>query len=323
MAKSKKIKPGLGKGLGALIPSVEYRDKGFRPAESEQNPEDNVGGLIETSKIKRNPYQPRKKFDSQALEDLKNSILKHGVCQPITVRRSIDGYELIAGERRLRATALAGLDKIPAYILDVDGDRQMLELALVENLQREDLNPIDTANGFNRLIEECDLRQDEIADIVGKDRSTITNFLRLLKLPEPIQDSLRTGEIKVGHARALLGLSDKENMLLAWREIVQKGLSARASEQLVKDVESGKIRLVEGADGTVRRMSGKSSKTPLPPEIQVVLEDTEDKLRHIFGTDVKINTKEKERGSITFEYYSKEDLERLMELFSAANEKNR
>lgn len=310
----KKAKPGLGKGLGALLPSIEYSDKGFKfkPKDEQKQGGGESTPMISLSDIKTNPYQPRKEFDAQALEDLKISILEHGVIQPITVRRAVDGYELIAGERRFRASTEAGLDKIPAYIIDVENGSTMLEIALIENVQRENLNPIEVANGYQRLIEECHLTQEQLAAKVGKDRTTVTNFLRLLRLPEKIQESLRKKEITMGHARALLACAEQKNMLLAWHEVINNALSVRATETLAKEIESGKIK-----PGENNKPQKKEPKAIITPEEAYVLADNENKLRHIYGTQVKIQPKTKESGSIEFEFYSKDDLERLLDLFSS------
>ncbi|MDQ1267352.1 MAG: ParB protein [Bacteroidota bacterium] len=309
----KKIITGLGKGLGALLPSIEFRDKGFKVGGVDEDFEGNIP-MIEVSKISHNPYQPRHDFNPEALEGLKKSIQEHGVIQPITVRRAIGGYELISGERRLRASIAAGLHKMPAYILDIDHGVEMLELALIENVQREDLNPIETANGYQRLIEECKLTQESVALKIGKDRSTITNFLRLLKLPEKIQESLRSREISMGHARALLALGDTESILKAFNEVIENSLSVRATEKLVKDIESGRT----GTQLSVKKSSDsvKNGKAALDAETQIILNDMENQLRLLYGTKVKITPKSRESGNIEFEFYSKDDLERLIELFS-------
>lgn len=316
MGKSTKIKTGLGKGLGALIPSVEFStEKGFTMSKDSDNNEDNgFIGLIEISKIRINPYQPRQDFDLEALEGLKNSILKHGVISPITVRKSINGYELISGERRLRASTEAGLEKIPAYILDVNTPLEMLELSLIENIQRENLNPIETAHGYKRLIEEHNYTQEQIADRVGKDRTTVTNFLRLLKLPESLQESVRSKELSVGHARALLGLSDVAKMIWAGNEVFEKKLSVRDTEQLVKQIETGKIL-------DDKKLKSISKKEIISPEVRAVLEEKANKLRQVFGTQVRISPKTKESGTLEFEFYSADDLERLIELFEIVEER--
>ncbi len=316
MAKTAK-RIGLGKGLEALLPSVEFsKEKGMTfKTEDEEMLNDGSFGTIEISKIKQNPYQPRSDFDKQALEDLKNSIIEHGIIQPVTVRRSVNGYELISGERRLRAAKEAGFAKIPAFILVVQSDVEMLEKAMIENLQRENLNPIEIAHGYQRLLEECKLTQEEVAEKVSKDRSTVTNFLRLLRLPERIQESLRSKEITVGHARAMLGLSTQERMQQAWQEIMNKGLSVRASEALIKDIETGKLVFDEKLKRFVKpRPKKKDSKSHVSPETAAVLEDKENKLRHLFGTQVKISTKAKDKGSIEIEFYSPEEFERIIEI---------
>ncbi len=309
MTKSTKIKPGLGKGLGALIPSVEFStERGFTVSKDDEDNSIGIIANIEISKIRANPYQPRQDFDADALEGLKKSILKHGVISPITVRRSINGFELISGERRMRASIEAGLDTIPAYVLDVNTSTEMLEIALIENIQREDLNPIETAHGYKRLIEEYNYTQEQVAERVGKDRSTVTNFLRLLKLPENLQEALRAKEISMGHARALLALSDVAKMIWAGGQIIEKQLSVRDTEALVKQIESGSVNV-----GTKPKQSIK--KPIISEEVKAVLTDKANNLRHSFGTQVRITPKTKESGTIEFEFYSADDLERLLELF--------
>ena len=309
MTKSTKIKPGLGKGLGALIPSVEFStERGFTVSKDDEDNSIGIIANIEISKIRANPYQPRQDFDADALDGLKKSILKHGVISPITVRRSINGFELISGERRMRASIEAGLDTIPAYVLDVNTSTEMLEIALIENIQREDLNPIETAHGYKRLIEEYNYTQEQVAERVGKDRSTVTNFLRLLKLPENLQEALRAKEISMGHARALLALSDVAKMIWAGGQIIEKQLSVRDTEALVKQIESGSVNV-----GTKPKQNIK--KPIISEEVKAVLTDKANNLRQSFGTQVRITPKTKESGTIEFEFYSADDLERLLELF--------
>jgi len=314
MQKTKKNKPGLGKGLGALLPSsIDITEKGIKFSSDEKEHISGQIALIDINKVEFNPYQPRKDFNKKSLEDLTNSIMEHGVIQPITVRKSVTGYELISGERRLRASDNAGYTKIPAYILEVKDDVQMLEIALIENLQREDLNPIEVANGYQRLIEECSYTQEQVAVKVSKDRSTITNFLRLLRLPEKIQESLRNKEISMGHARALLGLSSEERMLIAWKLILEKQLSVRATELLVKEIELGKF---DEKSGKTKKQKKKDAKENVPPETAALLESSENKLRQIFGTQVKIQPKTESTGTIELEFYSIDDFERLLDLLS-------
>ncbi len=313
--KKVQVRHGLGKGLGALIPSVEFnKDKGFKITSESESKEEIKGtvSLIDIDKIKRNPYQPRRDFAPEALEELKNSILKHGVIQAISVRHSINGYELISGERRLRASIAAGLKQIPAYVLDDVSDKQMLEIALIENVQRENLNPIEIAHGYNRLIEECNYTQEQVAERVGKDRSTVTNFLRLLKLPESIQELVREKKLSMGHARTLLALDDQLKMIAASNEIVEKELSVRATEMLVRDIQKGKVKFT--IDGK-RIAPQKDKKDILPKESALQLEEIENRLRHLFATNVKIIPKSQESGTIEFEFYSIDDFERLIEIF--------
>jgi len=246
------------------------------------------------------------------LEELKNSILKHGVIQAISVRHSINGYELISGERRLRASIAAGLKQIPAYVLDDVSDKQMLEIALIENVQRENLNPIEIAHGYNRLIEECNYTQEQVAERVGKDRSTVTNFLRLLKLPESIQELVREKKLSMGHARTLLALDDHLKMIAASNEIIEKELSVRATEMLVRDIQKGKVKFT--VDGK-RIAPQKDKKDILPKESALQLEEIENRLRHLLATNVKITPKSQESGTIEFEFYSIDDFERLIEIF--------
>lgn len=278
----------LGKGLGALIPDMELEEQDQTKRLLE----------VEVSQVKPNPFQPRENFDSIALEELKQSIAENGVIQPISVRIINSGYELIAGERRLRAVRDLGLDRIPAYVLEVNTDEEMLELSLIENIQRENLNPIDEANGYKTLITKCNLTQDEVARKVGKDRTTITNFLRLLNLPGMIQKSLVHGEISAGHARAILSLSDKSQQIDLWKRTVKNKYSVRQVEKLVK---------------SITQLS--KPKKEKRKEINPFIREAEDKLRSILGTQIRIHEKGKGRGGkIEVEYYSDTDLERILEL---------
>lgn len=279
----------LGKGLSALIPDQ------VGTTETAQTEDSNLIE-IRVAEVKPNPYQPRVNFDEQALEELKDSIQEKGLIQPITVRRANSHYELIAGERRLRAAIEVGLEKLPAYIMDVETKEDMLELAIVENVQRERLNPIEQANAYQRLLKECNLTQDEIAQKIGKDRSTITNMLRLLRLPKQIQASVETGEISVGHARTLLALEDKKLQLQIWDKLVKNDISVRKLEKLVKEISEIKPK--------IPIQSKKKS---------VHILNIEDKLRDVFGTKVSVKAKN-EGGSIEIVFYSPEDLNRILEI---------
>lgn len=279
----------LGRGLQALIPDVP---------QSEDNSKAEAIRTVEVSRISANPFQPRVDFDPASLSELKQSISENGLITPVTVRPMGNGFQLIAGERRLRAVRELGYSSIPAYILNIADDTRMLELALIENVQREDLNPIEEALGYHQLITECGLTQESVAQRVGKDRVTIANSLRLLKLAEPIKESLRKGELTAGHARALLGIPGENAQLEAWQKIINEQLTVRQVEKMAQ------------ASGGERK-NKKKSKTSLetPSEVREV----EDTLRRILGTQVRIQ-KRGAGGAIEIEFYSAEDLERLLEL---------
>ncbi len=301
----------LGKGLSALLqrstPEEPRTAPEVRRDDSEQT---NIIASIELDRIKPNPFQPRLDFNVEAQEDLKRSIREKGVIQPITVRRTADGnYGLISGERRVRASQEIGLKTIPAYIVEVKRDEEMLELALVENLQREHLNPIEVAISYQRLIDECDLTQELVAQKIGKDRTTVTNFLRLLKLPAQVQLSLRREEISMGHARALIALPNEAVQLKIWHRITRQGLSVRRVEELVRTIgnkipvpRKGTPATLSPADGGIRNM--------------------ESRLRHALGTKVQIKSHPTGKGEITIEYYSQDDLERIVELISDLEKRN-
>ncbi|MXW14295.1 MAG: ParB/RepB/Spo0J family partition protein [Rhodothermaceae bacterium] len=286
----------LGRGLDAILSN----DGQLR---SEEHAHSLVGGIFElpVGSIKPNPFQPRQEFNEEALESLSQSIAQLGIIQPITVRATRgDEFELISGERRLRAAKLAGLEEIPAYIRPAK-DVRMLEMALVENVQREELNPIEVALGYRRLIEEYGLTQEEVAQRVGKQRSTIANFLRLLHLPPRVQIGLREGVVTPGHARALLSLRDDRAINRLFGETRRKNLSVRDVEQRVK-------LLLRQPD---------TSKKHTPPS-SMYLAQFENKLRKHLGTKVQIIDKAKGSGRIEIHYYSEEDLSRIVELLEGA-----
>ncbi|MHB2149215.1 ParB/RepB/Spo0J family partition protein [Calditrichota bacterium LG25] len=285
----------LGRGLSALIPEKEQVASAVKGAGSLTE--------VEVALVRPNPFQPRQDFDPRKLEELKASIKENGIIQPITVRRKDNYYELIAGERRLRAVSELGYEKIPAYIIEVETKEEMLELALIENVQRDHLNPIEQAQAYQRLIEECNLTQDEVAKKIGKDRSTITNFIRLLKLPPKIRESVQKEEISMGHARALLSVEDKDAQLKIWQKVVKNKLSVRKVEQMVKDFQQKKE-----VEEQARR-----------PKRSVYIQRMEAELREIFGTKVNIRSR-KEGGTIEVEFYSPEDLNRLYEIFERLKE---
>lgn len=278
----------LGKGLSALIPDIP-----------ETSPGQQVENLseISVSNISPNPFQPRTEFNPEALEALKNSIAEKGVITPITVRPFGDEYQLIAGERRLRAVQELGLENIPAFVLHVSSDADMLEMALIENIQRENLNPIEEASAYQRLLDECNLTQEAVAKNVGKDRATVANFLRLLKLPAPIQDSVAKGELSAGHARAVLSCESETLKKELWQKIVKENLSVRQAEDFVKSSRAPQ-------KAPVRKKVDER-----PAEVL----ELENKLRQIFGTQVHVNVKNG-AGDIQVEFYSENDFERIVEL---------
>lgn len=299
-----KNKLALGRGLASLIPT----HSGSLSRSSVVDGDDDGPGAefvrIDLSKIERNPYQPRADFSPDALDELKQSIKEKGVIQPITVRRIPDGYQLITGERRVRASRDAGLATIPAYVIEIGSEEEMLELALIENLQREQLNPIEVAISYRRLMDECGLTQEDVSQTIGKDRSTVTNFLRLLKLPEEIQVAVRHGDISGGHARALVGLDDRGRQMKIFRKILARGLSVRETEQLARNGAQKAPRQV------VRARPGSTA----------TLSSVEDRLRRLLGTRVHVRSLQGGKGEIVIEYYSDEDLDRLIEVLDSIND---
>jgi ParB family chromosome partitioning protein len=286
-----KGKSHLGKGIHALIAS----EVGDEPPVNESIFE------VDIALISPNPFQPRINFDDAAFEDLKRSIKEKGVIQPVLVRPIENGqYQLVAGERRLRASIDLGLKKIPAYVKDIVTDEEMLEIALIENIQREQLNPIELAKGYQQLIDECGLTQDEVAKKIGKDRTTVSNIIRLLKLPPKIQQSLQQGELREGHARALLSIADHKEQEKVWRKALEENLSVRAVEHLAKKVQE-QLKSKSVAKNPKQRKSAYLSRV-------------ESKLREKLGTQVKLRTK-KEGGTIEITFYSGEDLDRLIDIF--------
>ncbi|MEG6565633.1 ParB/RepB/Spo0J family partition protein [Thermoanaerobacterium saccharolyticum] len=272
-------KRGLGRGLQALIPEIDE--------ESPKGVEN-----IKISDIEPNQFQPRKHFDDESLKELSDSIKEHGIIQPIIVRKNDFGYQIVAGERRWRAAKLAGLKEIPAIVKDFD-DQKVMEIALIENLQREDLNPIDEAKAYKSLMEQFNLTQEEISKRVGKSRSSIANSIRLLNLDDEVQNMLMEGKITTGHAKVILALQDAEKQNMIAKKIVDKNLNVRETENLIKEVTSPKKKKRKESDAYIKEI--------------------EDNFCRFFGTKVKI-IHGKNRGKILIEYYSEEDLSRLTEL---------
>ncbi len=307
-----KVKPGLGRGLDALInqQQVEKNEdsvSNYSEIKHDDGKQLDILAKISVDQISPNPFQPRSNFDPATQEELKKSILSHGLIQPITVRRTAqEHYELISGERRLKACKDIGYKEIPAYIIKVDSQEAMLAMALIENIQREKLNPIEIGYAYKRLMEECNLTQEEIAEKVGKDRSTVANSIRLLKLPAEIKESLIKEEISSGHARAIINLPGEILQLEVLQKIKEQNLSVRKVEKLVKKLltspeEPKKSFALASSSQSAMHMSN--------------LNDVEDKLRKTFGTKVFCKQKQDGSGEIHIEFYSNEELERLFELF--------
>ncbi len=304
-----KLKSSLGRGLDALINQQSFDESNpvsnYKEIKIDDGKDYDILVKIPVGMISPNPYQPRMNFDPEALDELKRSILSNGLIQPITVRRFENKYELISGERRLKACKDIGYRDIPAYVIKVETEESMLAMALIENIQREKLNPIEISIAYKRLMDDCHLTQEQIAEKVGKDRTTIANTIRLLKLPKEIQDSLIKEEITSGHARALINLPSPELQLETLYKIREGNLSVRKVEQLVKKL----LRFPEVENKRT------ISFVPKTNSISANLSDIEDKLRKVFGTKVLCKQKQDGSGEITIEFYSYEELERLFELF--------
>ena len=288
----------LGKGLGALIEGANKKEN------------DVVGFIneIPIESIKANPYQPRTEFDEEALMELAQSIKELGVIQPITVVKDKEEgkYILVSGERRFRASKLAGLTKIPAYIKPPAEDKEMLEMALVENIQREDLDAISVAIGYNRLLDEYNLTQEELSKRVGKKRATIANYLRLLNLPAEIQIAVKNKLITMGHARALLSISEAEKQLEVFKMIIDEGISVREVERIAKKIAEGNKPDVEEKP----KIAKKTKK-----EKEEFFKELQDSLSKFLGYDVKIKQNKNGKGKLEISFGTEEDLIKLMELF--------
>ena len=287
---------GLGKGLGALLsePSLIVHQMNAEPMIRDRSP---LIGEISISQIEVNPFQPRSYFNEEALNDLAQSIQVQGIIQPITVRKlSENKYQLISGERRLQASKKAGLEQIPAYIRLAD-DQQMLEMALIENIQRENLNAIEIALSYQRLLSECDLKQEQLGDRVDKNRSTVTNYLRLLKLPPDIQIGLRDNLLSMGHARSLIVIDDIALQLEVFQKILSEGLSVRKTESMV------------------RGLVHKKSNNPVEAAVMTpAMEKVQRQLSSHFGTMIKIKSKNNAKGEISIPFTSVNELNRILDL---------
>ncbi len=281
-----------GRGLDAILGNIDVETLNGNESDVTASI-----GMVPICDIETNPFQPRKEFDSTALEELAQSIREQGVITPITVRRMPDGkYQLIAGERRYRASQIAGLTELPAYIR-IATDGQMMEMALVENIQRENLNAMEIALSYNALIEECQLTHEQLSQRVGKDRSTITNYLRLLNLPAETQLALSSGQISMAHARALINVEDPEEHLAILHDIINRHLSVHQTEQLVK---AGKAE--------------KKPRTVLKDELPSTHSAAQSQMRQMLGSDVEIKRSRRGKGTMTIHFNNDEDFERIMKL---------
>lgn len=304
-------KGGLGKGLDSLIPSGTPKNK--KSVTEEKQPVKVVEKVVEKivekpvelkmkiTEVEPNREQPRKNFDEDALLELAESIKQFGILQPLLVQKRDDYYEIIAGERRWRAAKLAGLKEVPVIIKDFS-DQEVVEIALIENIQREDLNAIEEAVAYKRLMEEFHLKQDEIAERVSKSRTAVTNAMRLLKLDDRVQDMLVQDMISPGHARTLLGIDDKEQQYNLAMRIFDEKLSVRDTEKIVKELQKPKKE---------------EKKKEVDTQMKVIYQQLEERIKSIVGTKVSIQHKNKNKGKIEIEYYSQEELERLIDLFES------
>ncbi|CAN5362646.1 ParB/RepB/Spo0J family partition protein [soil metagenome] len=294
-------KEDLGKGIRALLGGIND-DMKANPAVAAELRDKVSNTFIPLDNIEVNPFQPRADFDQGALEDLSESIKNHGVIQPITVRSlGNNKYQLISGERRLRASKMAGLKEVPVYLRKAD-DQEMLEIALIENIQREDLNAIEISINYKRLMDECSLTQEDLSKRLGKNRTTVTNYLRLLKLPPEIQSGIKNKEVTMGHARALITIEQPEVQLDIYHEAVKKGLSVRQVEELAKkqaDAKPGKKL--------------KDTKEPQPLAYRKI----QDKLTTLLSTKVEVKARKGGKGEITISYYSDDDLDRILDVLNA------
>lgn len=281
----KRGKSALGRGLDSLLPDIDIVENSSKEY-----------FLCDIGTIRSNRYQPRLQFSKDELDELSRSIKEQGMIQPLLVRKDAAGYELIAGERRLRAAKMAGLDKVPVVTKDIS-DENMLEISIVENIQREDLNAMEEAEAYHRLIAEFNFTQDQVALRVGKSRPTIANFLRLRQLPEEIKSSIMDNSLAMGHARALLGAGTSAQQRAAWRAVVSKGLSVRETESLVKQLKSEK----------------KNPKKSKPGSEEIYLKDLAEDFSRCLGTKVQIK-KHGQKGKVVIDFYTNDDLNRLISI---------
>ncbi len=293
----------LGRGLGALLSNdINESIKNTQP------PISGTLGRILLTQIETNPYQPRTDFPIDALQELAASIVMHGIIQPITVRKlGYDHYQLVSGERRLRASKIAELKDIPAYVLETD-NQGMIEMALIENIQRENLNAMEIAFAYRRLIDECSLKQEELGDRVGKNRTTVTNFLRLLKLPPVIQIGIRDAKLSMGHARALINIKEVSDQISIYDQIIKNDLTVRKVEELVRILEQPKAE---------KEPIAEKPKNDNPHQVFVL--DVQEKLRMKLDSKVQIKHQNSGKGEIIIPYLSNDDLNRMLDILEASS----
>ena len=293
----KNTKKGLGKGLDSLIPKMEVNEISSKPKRQVSEIVEKGIMTVKINLVEPNRNQPRKSFDEDALVELSDSIKQYGIIQPLVVQKKDDYYEIIAGERRWRAAKQAGLKEVPVIIKDYS-EQEVVEIALIENIQREDLNPIEEAMAYKRLLTEFNLKQDQVAERVSKSRTAVTNSMRLLKLSDEVQQMLIENLITSGHARALLAIEDKKQQIQLATKIMDEKLSVRETEKLIKSI-----------------LNPKQKKEKEEIENKFIYEDIESKIKEIVGTKVKVNHKPNGKGKIEIEYYSNAELERIFDLF--------
>ena len=298
------LKRGLGKGLDSLIPTnvmMESEVKHATVSTASSAEEEKDGTLmVKLSKVEPNREQPRKNFDEDSLQELAESLKQFGMLQPILVQNRGDYYEIIAGERRWRAAKIAGLKEVPVIVRELT-DQEIVEISLIENIQRDDLNPIEEAQAYKRLLTEFHLKQDEVAERVSKSRTAVTNAMRLLKLNEKVQQMVIDEMLTTGHARALLGIEDQEQQYIIAQKIFDEKLSVRDTEKLVKSLQNEKKKK-------------KEEKEKIDPKLEAVYHDLEEQMKGILGTKVCINHKDAKKGKLEIEYYSQDELDRIIDM---------
>lgn len=292
-------KSGLGKGLDSLIADKVGKNTTVKAKTEEKEETDGV--MLNINKAEPNRDQPRKNFDEDALLELAESIKQFGILQPLLVQKKDDYYQIVAGERRWRAAKMAGMKEVPVIIKQLS-DQEIMEISLIENIQRENLNPIEEALAYKRLLNEFNLKQDEVAERVSKSRTAVTNSMRLLKLNEKVQQMVIDEMLTTGHARALLGIDDQEKQFLVAQKIFDEKLSVRDTEKLVKKLQKEKKEKKDGSDQKDEKL-------------EAIYRDLEEQIKQIFGTKVYIKQKNEKEGKVEIEYYSQDELDRIVDMF--------